>query len=110
MVRAFFCSCQPLYRVPSYSSRTLNVVTASIRTKLMHHHNCSGVEAGQSHFRNSIQEEVALRVFWTIVFTLVAAAAFGQNAAVPEIQFDSADVLKLPADMYLGEASGVAVN
>ena len=34
-----------------------------------------------------------------------------QDAAVPEIPFQSVpDFLKLPADMYLGEASGVAVN
>ena len=37
------------------------------------------------------------------------APAFGQ--AVPQIAFDSVpDAIKLPKDMYLGEASGVAVN
>ena len=30
--------------------------------------------------------------------------------AVPEIPFDAANILKLPADMNMGEASGVAVN
>jgi len=35
--------------------------------------------------------------------------AHGQN--VPEIPFESvSNFLKLPADMYLGEAAGVAVN
>lgn len=34
-----------------------------------------------------------------------------QNQPVPEIPFDSVpNLLKLPPDMYLGEASGVAVN
>ena len=40
---------------------------------------------------------------------LAGAPAFGQ--AVPQIAFDSVpDAIKLPKDMYLGEASGVAVN
>jgi streptogramin lyase len=40
---------------------------------------------------------------------LAVSPAFA--ADVPEIPFDSqADFLKLPTDMYLGEASGVAVN
>ena len=51
-------------------------------------------------------------------YVLAALACFGSVAfgagpsgQVPEIPFDSAgDFLKLPADMYLGEASGVAVN
>src|SRR5579864_7902041 len=44
---------------------------------------------------------------------MFAAAAFGQEpaTAVPEIPFDSVpNLLKLPPDLYLGEASGVAVN
>ena len=42
---------------------------------------------------------------------LTAAAADLPAGSVPEIRFDSvADFLKLPADMYLGEPSGVAVN
>ena len=41
---------------------------------------------------------------------LLAPPAFAQNA-VPEIPFDSApDFIKLPPDMFLGEAAGVAVN
>ena len=43
------------------------------------------------------------------LFLLCAPFAFAQ--AVPEIPFDSVpNLLKLPADLYLGEASGVAVN
>ncbi len=47
-----------------------------------------------------------------IMFVLLAAAPRAQQpAAVPEIPFDSApNFLKLPPDMNLGEASGVAVN
>jgi len=42
---------------------------------------------------------------------LLAAAAAGAQTAVPQIAFDSvADAIKMPKDLYLGEASGVAVN
>ena len=48
------------------------------------------------------------------VFAFVGAAFAQQTtdaANVPEIRFRSVpDFLKLPADLYLGEASGVAVN
>jgi DNA-binding beta-propeller fold protein YncE len=45
-----------------------------------------------------------------LAFVLLAGPAFAQQA-VPEIPFDaSINFLKLPADMNLGEASGVAVN
>ena len=41
---------------------------------------------------------------------IVPLLAAGQQS-VPEIPFDSTpDLLKLPNDLYLGEASGVAVN
>ena len=44
------------------------------------------------------------------LFTLLSVAAFAQQT-VPEIPFDSVpNFLKLPADLHLGEASGVAVN
>ena len=50
------------------------------------------------------------RLFNTLLFTLLAATSFAQQP-VPEIRYDAdADVLKLPTDLYLGEASGVAVN
>ena len=43
------------------------------------------------------------------LFSLVATHLFAQT--VPEIAFDSApNLLKLPADIYLGEAAGVAQN
>jgi DNA-binding beta-propeller fold protein YncE len=43
-------------------------------------------------------------------FSAIAWGA-GPGGSVPEIQFDSTpDFLKLPPDLYLGEASGVAVN
>jgi len=48
---------------------------------------------------------------WLVgLLVLFSPAAFAQEQA-PEIQFDSVpNALKLPADMHLGEASGVAVN
>ncbi|HZQ59715.1 MAG TPA: 6-bladed beta-propeller, partial [Casimicrobiaceae bacterium] len=44
------------------------------------------------------------------VLTLASACAFAQDS-VPVIAFDSVpDAIKLPKDVYLGEATGVAVN
>jgi hypothetical protein len=41
----------------------------------------------------------------------ISRPVFAQQAAVPEIKFRSVpDFLKLPADLYLGEVAGVAVN
>ena len=49
--------------------------------------------------------------FFVMFFLLLAVAAFSQQVAVPEIPYSSVpDFLKLPSDMYLGEAAGVAVN
>jgi hypothetical protein len=46
-----------------------------------------------------------------LLSTLVVGATVSAQTAVPQIAFDSVpDALKLPKDMYLGEASGVAVN
>jgi DNA-binding beta-propeller fold protein YncE len=46
-----------------------------------------------------------------IALVCFGLAAFGQPAAVPEIPYDSVpNLLKLPADLHLGEVSGVAVN
>ena len=43
------------------------------------------------------------------LFAAFSACAFAQD--VPVIRFDSvADPLKLPADIHLGEVTGVAVN
>jgi streptogramin lyase len=49
---------------------------------------------------------------WSIVLSLVlGAASASAQPAVPEIPFTAnADFLKLPADLYLGEVGGVAVN
>src|SRR5262245_58908972 len=45
------------------------------------------------------------------MFVLVAASTSFAQQAVPEIRFEAdAEFLKLPTDLYLGEASGVAVN
>ena len=67
----------------------------------------------QSHsgFRNAAQIWRNTLKHWLIAALLLAATpAFAQEAA-PEIPFDSAtDFLKLPKDMYLGEAAAVAVN
>jgi hypothetical protein len=47
----------------------------------------------------------------TLSVILLAAAALSAQTTPPEIPYDSApDFLKLPPDMYLGEAAGVAVN
>jgi hypothetical protein len=55
---------------------------------------------------------------WTIVLSVVFVSVFASGAAlgqdsgpVPEIPYRSVpDFLKLPADLYLGEVAGVAVN
>jgi hypothetical protein len=51
--------------------------------------------------------------FWTLAVVFCTAAAFGDDLGlqVPEIPFESVpNFLKLPPDLHLGEASGVAVN
>ncbi len=46
-----------------------------------------------------------------IIFLLLANPLFAQHPSIPEIPFHSVpDFLKLPSDLYLGEAAGVAVN
>ncbi len=49
---------------------------------------------------------------WLFSFVVIVAGVAAQaQPAVPQIAFDSIpDPVKLPKDMYLGEASGVAVN
>jgi hypothetical protein len=55
--------------------------------------------------------EAAMRRYAFVLFFFLAGGAFAQQAAVPEIPFRSVpDALRLPADMYLGEVAGVAVN
>jgi len=41
-----------------------------------------------------------------VLFTATA----GAQQSVPEIPYESVDILKMPADLYLGEATGVAMN
>ena len=43
-----------------------------------------------------------------VLSLLLASGAFAQD--VPVIPFEGSDALKMPKDMYLGEATGVAVN
>jgi hypothetical protein len=46
-----------------------------------------------------------------VVFFMIAAPALLAQQSAPQIPFDSVpNLLKLPKDLYLGEASGVAVN
>jgi hypothetical protein len=46
-----------------------------------------------------------------LFFLAIPLLVFGQQQSVPKIPFDSTpNFLKLPPDLYLGEASGVAVN
>src|SRR6202451_4629167 len=51
--------------------------------------------------------------YWTLAVVFCSAVAFGDDlgSQVPEIPYESVpNFLKLPPDLYLGEASGVAVN
>ena len=52
-----------------------------------------------------------MRRIHLLLFLCVSSSLFSQQPQVPEIQFQSVPyVLKLPANLYLGEAAGVAVN
>src|ERR1700689_1487718 len=45
------------------------------------------------------------------VLLLMSVTALAQQPSVPEIPYESVpDLLKLPPDLYLGEAAGVALN
>jgi len=47
----------------------------------------------------------------SVLLFLMASSVFAQQSSVPEIKFRSVpDFLKLPANMYLGEVTGVEVN
>jgi hypothetical protein len=51
-----------------------------------------------------------MRRLLIVALALVAAPAFAQQSA-PQIPYDSVPkALSLPADLYMGEAAGVAVN
>jgi len=52
-----------------------------------------------------------MRFLLTAIFFLFANSLFAQQQPVPEIRYRSVpDFFKLPADLHLGEAVGVAVN
>jgi len=52
-----------------------------------------------------------MRRIHSLLFLCIYSSLFAQQAQAPEIQFDSVlDSLQLPADLYLGEVAGVAVN
>src|SRR5882672_6764440 len=52
-----------------------------------------------------------MRFVLTAIFSLFPISLFAQQPPVPEIRYRSVpDFLKLPADLHLGEAVGVAVN
>jgi DNA-binding beta-propeller fold protein YncE len=52
-----------------------------------------------------------MKRFAFVVLCCLAIPLFAVGQAVPEIPFDSTpNLLKFPADLYLGEASGVATN
>src|SRR6266481_4926732 len=45
------------------------------------------------------------------LFVVLSPSAYAQSTSAPELQFDSVPgFIKLPPDMHLGEATGVAVN
>src|SRR5207244_4288868 len=59
---------------------------------------------------NRDQEAPMTRWLIVLLFVLLPVTPFAQQP-VPEIRFDAdPEFLKLPTDLYLGEASGVAVN
>src|SRR5215469_4663706 len=52
-----------------------------------------------------------MRRAFFLLFLSLTSLLFAQQPQVPRIQFQSVpDFLKLPPDLYLGEAAGVAVN
>src|SRR3984893_4748042 len=58
--------------------------------------------------RGGLMKRSALVLLYCLMIPLLTNA---QQQSAPEIAFDSTpDLLKFPADLYLGEASGVAVN
>src|SRR6202158_4845295 len=58
--------------------------------------------------RGGLMKPSALVLLYCLMIPLLTNA---QQQSAPEIAFDSTPaLLKFPADMYLGEASGVAVN
>src|SRR5436305_7529712 len=61
--------------------------------------------------RREEKELVKMKLFAITLCLFLASTAGAQQANVPEIAYHSVtDFLKLPPDIYLGEAAGVAVN
>lgn len=55
--------------------------------------------------------EIVMVRIHLLLLLCISSSVFAQQLQVPEIEFQSApDPLKIPADLYLGEAAGVAVN
>ena len=49
--------------------------------------------------------------YWLVGLAMLLASAASAQQSVPQIPYESVpNLLKLPPDMYLGEAAGVAVN
>src|SRR3989442_8633740 len=52
-----------------------------------------------------------MKPWLSVLFSLLCSTAYAQSTSAPELQFDSVpNFTKLPPDMHLGEATGVAVN
>src|SRR5262245_48744624 len=55
--------------------------------------------------------EIEMGPIQLLLFLYLSTSLIAQQPQLPEIQFQSVpDPLKLPADLYLGETAGVAVN
>ena len=49
--------------------------------------------------------------FWVLLCIVISSLCSAQEKTVPEISYESVpNLLKLPNDLYLGEAAGVAAN
>src|SRR2546430_7384059 len=65
----------------------------------------------RSPFASAIDMEVDMKRIVIVMIALLGATSYAQQASVLDIPFDSVpNFLKVPVDMNLGEASGVAVN
>jgi len=52
-----------------------------------------------------------MKSWLTVLFGLLSTSALAQSTSAPELKFDSVpNFIKLPPDMNLGEATGVAIN
>src|SRR5215831_14485515 len=82
--------------------------SASLATQLCCKRACLYTRARPRKKRHT--REVAMKRWLVGLIVLLSPSAFAQQSP-PEIPYDSvANLLKLPPDMHLGEAAGVAVN